>query len=158
MTFLLIGVTLDMAQVLGLVFVLFYYLSCIDPSGWITSPTSMTLVFLGSLGFRLISRRQWMGLSLFFILGSLIAVLPIGVVLVFLDQRLMSFGVSRVDFSNHGVWLEAGFYFYINSLLYHFFSRIQVLSSIIHLSSNGRTKAISEVAYQGLFVGGSDGV
>ena len=86
MTFLLAGVTLDVAQVLSLDLILFCYLSGIDPSGWITLPNSMTLVFLEGLGLRLISKRRQMRLSLFFVLiGSLIAMLPIGVVLVFFD-------------------------------------------------------------------------
>ena len=157
-TFLLTGIALDMAQVLGLVLVLFCYLSCIDFSSWMTSPTSMTLVFLGGLGLRLISGKRQMGLSLFFILGSLIAVLSIGVVFVFFDRRPISFRVPGVDFPNHGVWLKASLCFYIDNLLHHFFLHVQVLSLIIYLSSNEWMEAILEVAYQGFLVEGSDGV
>ncbi len=49
------------------------------------SPTT-ALVFLGSLGLRLISGGGIMGLSLVFVLGSLIMGLPIGVLLLFLCQ------------------------------------------------------------------------
>ena len=134
MTFLLAGVALNVAQVFGLVLVLLCYLNCIDPSGWMTLPISMTLVFHRNLGLKLISGRRQMGLSLFFILGSLIAVLLIGVVLVFLDQRPMSFWAPGVDFPNHEMWLKASFCFCINSFLQHFFPHVQVLSSIIYLS------------------------
>ena len=159
MTFLLAGVTLDVAQVLGLVLILLCYLSGINPNGWMTSPTSMTLIFLGGLDLKLISGRQQMGLNLFFVLvRSLIAMLLISVVFVFLDRRPISFRASGVNFPNHGVWLEAGLCFYINNLFHHFFSCIQLLSLIIHLSSNERTKTISKVVYQGLLIGGSDGV
>ena len=121
MTFLVAGVVFDVAQVLGLVFICLCYPSCVDPSGWMTSPTSMKLNFLGSLGLRLINGRQWMGPSLFFILRNLIAVLLIGVVFVFFDQRPISFRAPGVNFFNHRVWLEAGLCFCIDSFFYHFF-------------------------------------
>ncbi len=84
MTLLVAGIALDMAQVLGRpVLVLLCYLGGIDPGGWMTpiaSPTT-SLVFLEGLGLRLISRRR--GLELSLVLGSLIAGLSIGVLLVF---------------------------------------------------------------------------
>ena len=116
----------------------------------------MTLIFLRSLDLKLISGKQWMGLSLFFILRNLIAVLSIGVVFVFFNQRLIFFRAPGVDFPNHGIWLETGLYFSIDSLLYHFFPRVQVSSSIIYLSSNGGTETISKIGYQGFLVGDSD--
>ena len=141
------GIALDVAQIFGLVLVLLCYLSCIDPSGWITLPTSMMLIFLGGLGLKLISGRRQMGLSLFFILESFIAMLPIGVILVFFDRRLMSFQAPGIDFPNHRVWLETSLCFYINNFSYHFSQRVQVLSSIIHLSLNEWKEAILEVSY-----------
>ena len=60
-----------------------------------TSPLPFFLTFLevGGLGLRLISLRQRIvGFSFFFIpVGSLIALLPIGFVLDFLDQWFISF-------------------------------------------------------------------
>ncbi len=80
-----------MAQVLSLIFVFFYYLSGIDLSSWMTSLTT-TLIFLGDLGQNLISERRIVGLSLVFVLvEKLIAILLIGIFLVFLPRRLISF-------------------------------------------------------------------
>ncbi len=81
-TFLVTGVTFDVAQVFWRL-VLFRYLGSIDPGGWmafIASPTTI-LVFFGSLGLRLISRRGGLGLSL--VLRGLIAGLSVGVFLLF---------------------------------------------------------------------------
>ncbi len=78
-TLLMVGVALDMAEVLRrLVFLC--YLSSIDSSSWMASPTT-ALVFFGGLGLRLISKRGGLGLSL--VLGGLIAGLLIGILLVF---------------------------------------------------------------------------
>ena len=71
-TFLLAGIILDMAQVLGLILVFLYYLGGVDFNGWGTS-LSISLTLLGSLGRRLISGRRG------------IAVLPIDVFFVLLD-------------------------------------------------------------------------
>lgn len=49
-----------------------------------------TLIFLKGLGLRLISKRELVELSFFFIFGSLIAVLLLGVLIIFLDQRAMA--------------------------------------------------------------------
>ncbi len=70
------------ARVLGLIFILLYYLDGIDPSGWMISPIT-ALVFLESLGLRLISGREIMGLSLIFL--SLIPVFLSGFVFVLLN-------------------------------------------------------------------------
>ncbi len=78
------SVAFDIAQVFWcLVFVLLCYLDGINPSGWMASMASptTTLLLLGSLGLRLISKRGGLGLS--FVLGGLIAGLLIGVLLVF---------------------------------------------------------------------------
>ena len=153
MTFLLASVIFNITQVLSLVLVLFCYFSSIDSNDGMTLPIFITLVFLEGLGLSLISKRWQMGFSLFFIfVKNLIAVLLIDVVIVFFDWQLMFFQALEVDFPNQQVWLEAGFCFYINSLLYHFFQYIQVLSSIIHLSSNKRTKTVLEVVYQSFFI------
>ena len=88
-TFLLAGVTLDMAQVLGLVFILLCYRGGINPSNGITSPLPFSLTFLGvgGLGLRLISeRRRIVRFSLFFVpIGSFVALLPISIILVLLN-------------------------------------------------------------------------
>ncbi len=83
----MIDIVFNMTQVLWrLVLVFLCYLGGIDPSGWMTFMASMaspttSLVFLGSLGLRLISKRGGLGLSL--VLGSLIAGLLVDVLLVF---------------------------------------------------------------------------
>ena len=63
-TFLFVGVALDMAYVLGFVLVFLHYLGGIDPSGGRASLLTF-LIFCKSLGLRLISKREVMGLSLF---------------------------------------------------------------------------------------------
>ncbi len=86
MTLLVIDVTLDMAQVFWrLVFLC--YLGNIDSGGWMASIASPTaaLVFLGSLGLRLISGGGGaVGLSLVVVFGGLILELPVGILFVFL--------------------------------------------------------------------------
>ena len=87
-TFLFTSIALNTAQVFSFVFVFFYHLDGIDPNGWITSsPFSLVVFKARSLGLRLISgREKVVQLSFFFILvGSLIALLPIDIILVFLD-------------------------------------------------------------------------
>ncbi len=124
-----------MAQILNLVLIFLCYLGDIDPSGWIIFSTA-TLVFFGGLGLKLISERGIMGLSFIFVLvGSLIAMLPISVILVFLDRQLIFFQVPGIDLLSPGGWLQVGFCFYINSFLYHLVPRIQVSSSIVQLDS-----------------------
>ncbi len=99
MTFLLTGVALDVAQVLGRL-VFFRYLDSIDLSGWMASPTT-ALVFLGVLGLRLISRSGvTVGLSLVFVLGGLILGLPIRVFLVFFGRRAMALWAPDIDVFN----------------------------------------------------------
>ena len=99
MTFLFIGVTLDVAQVLGFVLFLFDYLGGIDPGSWaISSLTSIT--FFGVL--RLISSRRGMELSLFPIFRTLIAVLPLGVLFVLLRQQTVTFWAPGIDLPNVG--------------------------------------------------------
>ncbi len=87
MVFLMTGVALDVAQVLRcLILVLFRYLDSIDLGSWMASsmasPTT-ALVFLGSLGLRLISGSGGaVGLNLVFVLEGLALGLSIGVLLV----------------------------------------------------------------------------
>ncbi len=88
------------------------------------SPTT-ALVLLGSLGLRLISEvRGAVGLSLVFVLGSLIPRLLVGVILVFLCRRAIAFRAFGVDFSNIEGWLQVSLYFYIICLLHYFFPHI----------------------------------
>ncbi len=103
-TFLFAGITLDMAQVLGFVLILLCYLGGIDPSSWMTSMTT-ALIFVRDLGLRLISGRGIMGLSLFFVLRSLITVLPINVLQVFLGRQAMAFWVPDINLPSPGGWL-----------------------------------------------------
>ena len=84
MTFLLAGITLNVAQVLGFIFVFLCCLGGVDPSGWRTS-SSIFLLLFGGLGRRLISGRRSTRLSFVFVLGNLVAVLPIGIFFVFFD-------------------------------------------------------------------------
>ena len=137
-TFLLAGVVFNMAQVLGLVLIFFRYFSGIDLSGWTFLSFSLTLLGIGGLNLRLISkRRRIMRLSLFFILvRSLVMLLLMNVILILLDQRLIYFWALGIDFPSSGGWLEAGFCFCINNLLYHLVPHIQVLPLIVQLSSN----------------------
>lgn len=58
----------------------------------------------------------------------------------------------RVDLSSFGRWLKASLCLYIDSLSYHFFSRIQVTPSVVQLCSDGRVKPFMEVVYEGLFI------
>ena len=84
-------------------------------------PYFLMLFRAGGLSLRLINgRRKVVRLSLFFVsVDNLIALLSIGVVFVFLDQQPISFWALGIDFPSSKGWLEACFYFYINSLLYH---------------------------------------
>ena len=105
MTFLFAGVALDIAQILGFILIFLYYLGGINPSGWMTSLSTFLALFrIESLGLRLISKkRRVVGLSLFFILvGSLITMLPIGVIFIFFDQRLVFFWALGIDFLDLG--------------------------------------------------------
>ncbi len=134
MTFLLAGIILDMAQVPDLVFILLYDLGGIDPNRWIISlPFFLAFFGVRGLGLRLISGRQRvMGLSLFFVpIKSLIALFLIGIVLVFLYQRPVSFQTPEINLPRPGEWLEADLCFCINVFLYYCISRIQVLPSIV---------------------------
>ena len=91
--FLLAGVTLDVAQVLGLVLFLLDCFSGINPGGWrISSLVSVT--FFKVLNLRLISDRRDIGLSFFTIFRSLIVVLPLGIFLVFFGQWMVAFWIS----------------------------------------------------------------
>ncbi len=99
MTLLFIGITLDVAQVFSLILVLLCYLSGVDPSGWMASPTA-ALVFLWGLGLRLISKKGIVRLSLVF--WSLISVFLIGVVLVVLDRRPIAPWAPEVDLPSLG--------------------------------------------------------
>ncbi len=104
----MIGIIFDMAQVLWrLVFLC--YLGSIDPGSWMASIASPTtaLVFLGSLGLRLISKGGGaVGLNLIFVLlRYLVLGLSVGVLLVFFCQRAMTFWAPRVDFPNIEGWL-----------------------------------------------------
>ena len=128
-----------MAQVFSLFFIFFCYFSDIESRSWITSSFfSLALFRAGDPGLRLISKkRKVVGLSLFFVsIGSLIMLLLIDVVFVFLDRGPVCFWAPKIDFSSSGGWLEACFCFCIDSLLYHLVPHIQVLPSVIQLSSN----------------------
>ncbi len=121
----MIGVALDVAQVLRCL-VLLRYLGSIDPGGWMAS--SMTspmtaLVFLGSLGLRLISRGGVVGLSLVFVLGGLALGLSVGVFLV-LGRRAVALRAPGVDDPNIEGRLQVSLYFYITCFLHNFLPAI----------------------------------
>lgn len=141
MALLFASIIFDIAQVLSFLFIFFCYLSNIDPNSWITSLiVSMMVVFLRSLGLRLISRRRIMRLSIVLIFVFIsIPVFLIGVILVFFDWQPISFWAPRINLSNLGKWLQAGLCSYIDSFFYYFILYIQVLSSIVQLSLYRRT-------------------
>ena len=120
MTFLFVGITLDVAQILGFIIVFLCYLSGVDPIGWRVS-LSIPLMLLGGLGLRLITRKGVMRLSLFLALfGSLVAMLPIGIFLGFFDQQAITFWVFGIDLPNIKWGLEVSFSLCISGLFHHF--------------------------------------
>ncbi len=126
MAILMTGIALDVAQVLGRL-VLFRYLGSIDPGGWMVSMASPTtaLVFLGSLGLRLISGGGGaVRLSLVFVLGGLILGLPVGVLLVFFGRRVVALRVSGINVSNVEGRLQVSLCLYITCLLHNFLPAI----------------------------------
>ena len=83
---LIAGIVLNVTQVLGFVFILLYYLGDINLNSWMTSPMT-AFVFFEGLDSRLISGKKMMGLSFVFVfIESFIAMLLIGVNLIFFDQ------------------------------------------------------------------------
>ncbi len=123
MTFLMTGVALNMAQVLGCL-VFFCYLGSIDPNGWMASLMT-AFIFFGGLGLRLISEGGGaVGLSLVFVLEDLILGLPIGVLLVFFCRRTMNFWAPSIDVPNIKGRLQVNLCLCIICLLYHFLPAI----------------------------------
>lgn len=86
MILLLIGVTFDMTQILGLIFPLLTNLSIIDSSGWMVSLTAAMTFFRG-LDLRLIcvSKREIVELSFVFVP---IPIFSIGLALSFFANSL----------------------------------------------------------------------
>ncbi len=126
MAFLVAGIVLDVAQVLGRL-ILFCYLGSIDPGGWMASMASPTtaLIFLESLGLRLISGGGGaVGFSLVFVLRGLILGLPVGILFVFFGRRAMALQVSGIDVPNVEGRLQVSLYFYITCLLHNFLPTI----------------------------------
>ncbi len=79
------------------------------------------LVFLGSLGLRLISEgRGAVGLSLVFVLGRLSLGLPVGILLVFFGQRAMALRAPGINVPNVEGRLRVSFCLYITCLLHNF--------------------------------------
>ena len=88
MTFLFTGVILDIAQVFSFFLIFFCDLGGIDPNSWMASlPFSLMLLGAKSLSLRLINgRKSVVGFNFFFVfVSSLIALLPIGIMLIFFD-------------------------------------------------------------------------
>ncbi len=128
MAFLMTGIALDVAQVLRCL-VLFCYLGSIDPGGWmassIASPTT-ALVFLGSLGLRLILVSGGggdVGHSLVFVLGGLALGFSVGVLLGF-GRRAVALRAPGIDVFNIEERLQFSLCFYITCLLQNFFPAI----------------------------------
>ncbi len=120
------GIVLDVAQVFRC-FVFFCYLGSVDPGGWMASIASLTtaLIFLGSLGLRLISGSGGaVGLSLVFVLGGLILGLPVGVLLVFFGRRAVALWAPDIDVPNIEGKLQVSFCLCITCLLYNFLPAI----------------------------------
>ncbi len=120
------GVALDVAQVLWCL-VFFHYLGSIDPGGWmasVASPTT-TLVFLGSLGLKLISGGEGaVGLSLVFVLRGLILGLPVGVLFVFFGQRTIALRALDIDVLNVEGRLQVSLCLCITCLFHNFLPAI----------------------------------
>ncbi len=120
------GVTFDVAQVLWSL-ALLRYLGSIDPGAWMASMASLTttLVFLGSLGLRLISGGGGVvGLNLVFVLGGIILGLPVGILLVFFGRQAMTLWAPDIDIPNVEGRLQVSLCLCITCLLYNFLSAI----------------------------------
>lgn len=119
MTLLLASIELDVTQVYGFILIFFCYLGGIDISGRITSLSTFLTLFKG-LGLRLISKREVIRLSLFFVfIRDLITMCLIGIIFIFLNQQFISFQVSRIDLPSLGGWLQIDLCFYINNFFYY---------------------------------------
>ncbi len=126
MAFLMTGIALDIAQVLGR-FVFFCYLGSNDPGGWIASMASPTtaLIFFGSLGLRLISGGGGVvRLSLVFVLRGLILGLLVGVLLVFFGRRAMALWVPGINILEVERRLQVSLCLYITCFLHNFLPTI----------------------------------
>ncbi len=75
----------------------------------------------------------------FVFVENLILVLPIGVVLVLLDQWPIDPWVLGVDLPSPRGWLDPGLCFYIYGLLYYFVLCSSVLSLVVKLGFYRRT-------------------
>ncbi len=94
MTFIFAGIALNMASILGFIFIIFCHLGDIDLRDWISLPiTLVVFIFLGGLSLRLtyISRREIVKLSL-----VSIPILSIGFVFILLSLSVI-FEVPEVD-------------------------------------------------------------
>ena len=90
-TFLFAGIAYDVAQVLSLVLIFFYYLNGINSNGLMIFSTT-AFVFLEDLSLRLISQREIVWLSLFFILKASLQFFWKDLSLSFLANSLYFFG------------------------------------------------------------------
>lgn len=120
--FLLISITLDMAQVLCFIFVFFSNFSGIDLNYWVTFWTIslMTFIFFEHLKLTCIISKSGM---LYKLILVFILIIPTGFVFFFFDWFL-ALRILEVDFPYFWKWLEICFCFYINNLFYYFFSQI----------------------------------
>ena len=120
-TFLFAGVTFDVAQVLGLVFLLLDYLSGINPD-------SLTISLLASVTFfgvlKLISDRRGMGLSFFLIRGRFVAMLLFSILFDLFGRRTVDFRAFGIDLPDVKGGLQVGFCLCIICFFYHFFPRV----------------------------------
>ncbi len=87
------------------------------------TPPTTALIFLGSLGLRLISKGRVVGLSLVFVLGSLALGLSVGVFLV-LGRRARAFWAPSVDVLNIKGRLQVSFCSCLTCLLHNFLPAI----------------------------------
>lgn len=131
MTFLLLGIILNIAQVLGLIliFVFFSNLNSIDSSNKVVFSTIFILVFVFLRGLKLtyISRKKILNRL---ILISIFPMIPISFIFMVFDW-FIALWIPKIDFYCSWGWLKAYFYFCNNSFLYHFVLQIRVMFSII---------------------------
>lgn len=145
MNLLVTDVTLDMTQVLCCLIFL-YHLGKNDPSSYI-SFSMTTLIFLGDLDLRLISRNRKIRLSLIYIKG-LVTRLLISIHFILFHWWAMAFWALGFNVSNIEQRLQISLCLYIIYFFYYFLPYIIVSSLMIQLGSNEQIKYLLEVMYQ----------
>lgn len=122
--FLLAGIGLDMAHVLGFILILLYHFGGVDPRGGMTSSTAFWIayIFLRGLGLGLSLRLICISRSEIMAKLSLV-ISMISTRFVFLSGSV-ALCAPRVGLLCSWRWLETGFCFYIDGFLHYFFPQI----------------------------------